>query len=97
MAAYTYQPNQTVTHVGTGAADTLTIPAASALANGKNFVRGFTPGTDTITITGFNAAVHGPVVANYPFLLLSPAGIPILFFEDFLTNAQITAMVSTQA
>jgi hypothetical protein len=30
-----------VRHLGTGIVDTLSIPAASALANGKNFVIGF--------------------------------------------------------
>jgi hypothetical protein len=30
---------------------------------------------------------RGLVVANWPFLLVSPAQIPMLFFEDFYTNA----------
>lgn len=93
MAAFTYQPNSTTRHVGTGSADSLSVPAASALANGKNFVAGFAAG-DTITVTGFVSAQHAPLVKSGPFVLLGPSQVPIVFFEDDVSTA---ATVNTSA
>lgn len=93
MAAFTYQPNSTTRHVGTGSADTLSIPTASALASGKNFVANFNA-SDVITLSGYDAQMHGPVVLAPPFLLVGPSQVPVIFFED---NDSTAAQISTSA